>query len=332
MKAMVLDACAPIETGPLQLRELPAPVPGPGQVLLRVRACGVCHTDLHIIEGELPAHKLPLVPGHQIVGVVKEVGPGVSQWRPGDRVGVPWLNRTCGQCFFCRRGQENLCENGVFTGYDLDGGLAEFTVQDADWIYPLPDGFSDEKAAPLLCAGVIGYRALRLAGAEAGGRLGLFGFGASAHIALQVARYWGAEVYVFTRGEAHRELARELGAAWVGGVEEEAPGLLDCAVIFAPAGRLVPESLRFLRKGGTVALAGIYMTAIPEFDYRLLYHERVVRSVANSTRDDCRELLALAPRIPIQTQIMEFPLAETNTALAGLKQGRLRGAGVVRME
>lgn len=330
MKAMVLEKCGPVESGPLVLRDLPLPRPGRGEILLRVTACGICHTDLHIIEGDLPFRKVPLIPGHQIVGVVEEVGEGVTAWRRGDRAGVAWLNRTCGECGFCREGRENLCERGRFTGYDFDGGFAEYTVQSEDFVYPLAGGYSDRETAPLLCAGIIGYRALKLSGIRPGGRLGLFGFGSSAHLALQVARYWGCEVFVFTRGEHHRRLARELGAVWTGGAEDEPPARLDSAVIFAPAGALVPAALRHTRRGGTVVCAGIYMTPIPGFDYNsLLYHERTLRSVANSNREDGRELLALAPQIPLRTEVTVFPLEEANQALALLKQGRLTAAGVL---
>lgn len=330
MKAMVLEKCGPIEDNPLVERDLPTPEPGPGQVLIRVNACGICHTDLHVIEAEIPTHKLPLVIGHQIVGKVEKIGTAADKWKPGDRVGVPWLNKTCGQCRYCKNDMENLCENSRFTGYDLDGGLAGYTVQDQDWVYALPDGYPDLQAAPLLCAGIIGYRALRLARTEPGSRLGLFGFGASAHIAIQVARHWGCEVYVFTRGAGHRRLAEKLGASWVGSADDKPPEHLDSAVIFAPAGDLVPKTMGLIRKGGTVACAGIYMTPIPELDYNaLLYHERTLTSVANSTRQDCRELLALAPQVPIETEVQVFPLSETNRALAMLKRSEIDGAGVI---
>jgi len=264
------------------------------------------------------------------VGAVDAVGGGVTRFREGDRVGVPWLYATCGACAHCARGAENLCDAGRFTGFSVDGGYAEAMVARADYTYPLPGGVPDAQAAPLLCAGVIGYRALRLSEIEPGGRLGLYGFGNSAHIAIQVARHWGCEVFVMTRGEGHRALARELGAAWVGAADAVPPAPLDSAVIFAPAGPLVLEALRALRKGGTVALAGIYMTPIPAIDYgSLLYHEKTVRSVANSTRRDAQELLQLAGAIPIRTQVQTFPLAEANRALQLLKQDRIRGAAVL---
>lgn len=331
MRAMVLHEPAPIETAPLRLEETATPRPGPGEVRLRVRACGICHTDLHVVEGELPPVKRPIIPGHQIVGVVDALGEGVEAPRPGERAGVPWLHQTCGACAFCLRGEENLCERARFTGYSADGGYAEYAVAPADFVYPLPAGLSDIAAAPLLCAGIIGYRALRLSGVRPGERLGLYGFGASAHIAIQVARHWGCEVYVFSRGEEHRRLAAALGAAWTGHAEESPPGLLDAAIIFAPAGRLVLEALRVLRKGGTLALAGIYMSPIPEMPYDLLYGERVVRSVANSTRQDAAELLQLAAEIPVKTEVEVFPLAEANQALRRLKEGQIRGAGVLEI-
>jgi propanol-preferring alcohol dehydrogenase len=296
-----------------------------------VRACGLCHTDLHTVEGDLPLPRLPLIPGHQIVGLVEAVGQGVSRFRTGDRVGVPWLHSTCGACAYCRRGDENLCDDARFTGYHVDGGYAQYTVVSQDFAYPLPPGFSDIEAAPLLCAGVIGFRALRLSQVRPGQRLGLYGFGASAHVVIQVALHWGCQVYVFTRSEEHRRLARQLGAAWVGRAEDEPPGRLDSAIIFAPAGGLVPHALRVLGKGGTLALAGITMSTIPELDYALLYHERTVRSVANSTRQDAEDLLRVAAEIPIRTEVQVFPLPEANRALQLLKQGQIRGAGVLEI-
>jgi len=329
MKAARLFKTMPVERGPLEVVDLPAPVAGPGQVRLRVEACGVCRTDLHIVEGDLSLPKLPLVPGHQVVGVVDQVGEGATRFRPGDRLGIPWLYSTCGHCSFCQRGQENLCDAARFTGYHVDGGYAEFVVVSEAFTYPIPKGFSPAEAAPLLCAGVIGFRALRLSEIASGQRLGLYGFGGSAHIAIQVAVHWGCEVYVFTRSEAHRALATELGAHWVGQAEDEPPARLDSAVIFAPVGRLVTEALRALKKGGTVAIAGITMTPIPELDYALLYHERAVRSVANSTRQDVIDLLRLAAEIPIRTEVAPVPLEDVNRALQSLKHSRLRGASVL---
>lgn len=330
---MILHLPRPVEERPLEPADLPLPEPGPGEIRLRVRVCGICHTDLHTVEGDLSLPKLPVVPGHQVVGVVEATGEGVTRFAVGQRAGVPWLYRTCGTCEFCRRGLENLCEQARFTGLHVNGGYAEALVVHQDFAYPLPDGFSDEAAAPLLCAGIIGYRALRLSGVRPGDRLGMWGFGASAHVTIQVARHWGCEVYVFTRGESHRQLARELGATWVGGPEDEPPRRVHGGIIFAPAGGLVPTALRVLERGGTLALAGVTMTPIPELDYdRLLYWERIVRSVANFTRHDADELLRLAAEIPIQTTVQIFPLEEANEALLALKQGRINGAGVLRVE
>ena len=329
MKAMVLRKPAPVSESPLQLSEVPLPVPEAGQVRIRVLACGVCHTDRHIVEGELPAVRLPLIPGHQIVGVVEDVSSGASRFVPGQRVGVAWLAEACGECEFCNAGLENLCEKARFTGYHADGGYAQYALVSEDFAYPIPERFPDLQAAPLLCAGVIGLRALRLSGATRGQRLGLFGFGASAHIVIQVARHWGCDVLVFTRGEEHRRLGRELGAVWAGQAGEEPPALLHAAIIFAPAGELVPGALRVLRKGGTVVAAGIHMSPIPQMDYALLYDERSVRSVANSTRRDAQDLLRLAEEIPIHTEIQAFPLEEANRALQLLKAGQIRGAAVL---
>jgi alcohol dehydrogenase, propanol-preferring len=330
MRAMVLESPRAAEQNPLELRDVPMPEPGAGEVRVRIAACGVCHTDLHIVEGELQLPKLPLVPGHQIVGVVDAVGPGARAFREGDRVGIPWLNWTDGECRYCRSGLENLCERARFTGFHADGGYAEATVINEAFAYALPQSFPDLQAAPLLCAGIIGYRSLRLSGVKSGERLGLYGFGASAHIVAQLARHLGCEVYVFTRSEEHRRLARELGAAWAGSAEDEAPKKVDGAIIFAPAGRLVPMALRSTRPGGTVAMAGITMSPIPEMDYdSLLYHERVLRSVANSTREDARELLRLAAEIPVRTEVQSFKLEEANLALQSLKHSKIRGAGVL---
>ncbi|MCL4371570.1 MAG: zinc-dependent alcohol dehydrogenase family protein [Chloroflexi bacterium] len=332
MRAMMLVEPRPIEEKPLALVDIPLPEPGPGQVRLRVVACGICHTDLHIVEGELPPHKLPLVPGHQIVGYVDALSEGVEKLRLGDHVGVPWLNATCGECAFCGTERENLCERARFTGYDVDGGFAEYGLAPADFVYPIPPGFPSLQAAPLLCAGIIGYRALRLSEIRPGGRLALFGFGASAHIAIQIARHWGCRVYVFTRGAHHRALAEQLGAEWTGSAGDEPPSRADAAIVFAPAGSLVLDALRVVDKGGTVALAGIYMTPIPEMDYaRYLYHEKTLRSVANSTRQDAVELLRLAVEIPIRTEVQVFPLEQANEALLLLNQGRIEGAGVLQV-
>ncbi len=331
MRAMVLSQTGPAESSPLQLRDLPLPSPAAGQVRVRVRVCGVCHTDLHIVEGDLALPKRPVVPGHQIVGIVDALGAGVTSVKEGDRVGVPWLYSTDGTCDFCRRGAENLCDNARFTGLHADGGYADAMLVDERFCYPIPDAFDDEHTAPLLCAGVIGYRSLKLSNAQLGDHLALYGFGASAHVVLQIARHMGCVVDVMTRSPAHRELARELGAAWTGTADVTPPALADAAIIFAPAGSLVPIALRNLRKGGTVALAGITMSQIPGMDYSLLYHEHVLRSAANSTRDDVRECLRIAAEVPVKTEVTVFPLEQANEALDAMKHSRLRGAAVLRV-
>ncbi len=330
MKAMILREARPIEENPLQIVDIEEAAPGPGEIRVGISACGLCHTDLHTVEGELPPAKLPLIPGHQVVGRVERVGAEASRFRVGDRVGVAWLHSTCGNCAFCLHGKENLCEQARFTGYDVDGGYAQYINVPQDFAYPIPQGFPDLEAAPLLCAGIIGFRALRLAEVERGGRLGLFGFGAAAHIAIQVAVHWGCQVFVFSRSEEHRDLARKLGAVWTGRAEEDAPHKLDSAIIFAPAGKLVLDGLRVLRRGGTLALAGIYMTPIPQMDYaRDLYYERTVRSVANNTRADGEDFLRLAAEIPIHTEVQTFALEEANHALRLLKEGKIQGGGVL---
>ena len=332
MRAMVLEKQGPAEESPLRLREMPVPAPGPGEVRVRVRACGICRTDLHTAEGDLPLRKCPVVPGHQIVGIVDAAGAGVRQIHEGDRVGVAWVHSTCGECIYCRKGLENLCERGRFTGWDVDGGYAEAMVVPEPFAYPLPPNFSDLEVAPLLCAGIVGYRSFRLSNAQRGDRVGLYGFGASAHIILQVARHLGCEVYVFTRTEGHQQLARQMGAAWVGRAEETPPEKLDAAVIFAPVGSLVLDALRVLRKGGTVSLADITMSPIPPIDYdNLLYHERAIRSVANATREDARDFLQLAAEIPVRTEIEAFRLEDANQALQALPRSAIRGAGVLKI-
>ncbi len=329
MRALLLREQKPVEEGPLSFSELPAPNPGPGQVLLRVLACGVCHTDLHIAEGDLPLRKSPVILGHQVVGEVVEVGPDVSRLEKGQRVGLAWLGWACGTCKFCQSGQENLCPNAQFTGYTLDGGFAEYALAHADFAYPLNLPFTPEKTAPLLCAGIIGFRALRLSEIEAGGRLGLYGFGASAHLAIQVARYWGCDVYVFTRSQEHKELAWELGAKWVGNPTDRPPEELDAAVIFAPAGPIVHEALRSIRPGGIVVAAGIHMSPIPETPYHLIYGERVLRTVANATRRDGLEFLELAAAIPVEPNVEVYPWEEANAVLSSLKAGKIRGSAVL---
>jgi alcohol dehydrogenase, propanol-preferring len=332
MKACVLQAPAPVESNPLMFTEAPVPRPGPREILLRVHACGVCRTDLHVVEGELPPRKSPIIPGHQIVGTVEELGADAHRFRPGARVGVAWLHRTDGTCEYCRAGAENLCDHPEFTGYTVDGGYAEYALAATDFVYPIPPGFADEQAAPLLCAGIIGYRSLRLSGIKKGGSLGLYGFGAAGHVAIQVARHWGADVYASTRDAGHQKLALELGAKWAGGTLAEPPVKLDAAIIFAPAGEIVPAALKALKKGGRLILGGIHMSPIPALDYDLLYQERVVRSVTNNTRQDGHDFLRIAAEIPIRTQVQRFPLSEANQALNKLKNDAINGAAVLVCE
>jgi propanol-preferring alcohol dehydrogenase len=328
MKDCLLRAPAPVESYPLEYTEVPVPEPGPRQVLVRVNACAVCRTDLHIVEGELAVRKSPVILGHQVVGTVER---DAGEFKRGDRVGIAWLHRTDGTCEYCLAGKENLCDHADFTGWTVDGGYAEYALADERFLYRIPDGFPDLHAAPLLCAGIIGFRSLRLSAIQPGGRLGLYGFGAAAHVAIQVARYWNVEVYAITRHERHRRLARDLGTVWAGTAEEEVPAKLDSAIIFAPAGELVISALKSIRKGGTVALGGIHMSPIPPMDYNLLYYERVVRSVANNTREDGVDFLKVAAAIPIHTEVQVFPLAEANRALNALKDDAIRGAAVLRV-
>lgn len=332
MKAMVLNRPDAIENEPLKLTELSVPEPGDDEILIRVQACGVCHTDLHTVEGELDLPKLPLIPGHQTVGVVERTGKNVKTHSEGDRVGLTWLNSACGRCEYCRQGLENLCDNSRFNGLDVNGGYAQYVVAPAAYAFPLPENFPDLQAAPLLCAGVIGYRSLRLSEIQSGQNLGLYGFGASAHVCIQIARYWGCKVYVFTRSEEHRRHARELGAVWTGGAEDTPPELMDGSIIFAPAGWIVPEALRVLKKGGTLAINAIYMSPIPEIRYDQIYFEKTVRSVANLTRQDAEELLQLAVEIPIKTDIEVYSLEEANRVLQRLKRSEIRGAAVLKIE
>jgi alcohol dehydrogenase, propanol-preferring len=332
MRAVVLTRPAPIADAGLEVRDVDVPVPAVGEVLLKVLANAVCRTDLHVIEGELPDPKLPLIPGHQIVGRVETLGDGVTGVAVGDRVGVPWLGGTDGVCPYCRTGRENLCDAPTFTGYLRDGGYAEYATARADFLLPVPERYADINAAPLLCAGLIGYRSLRLAeveGLERPGRLGMYGFGSSAHIIIQAALHLGHEVYVYTRGETGRQLALDLGAVWAGGGEEVPPVELDSVIIFAPVGPLVPVALRAVRKGGVVVCAGIHMSPIPSFDYDLLWGERVLRSVANLTRADGREFLALAPQIPVQTDVEVYPLEAAREALVRMKAGEVVGTAVL---
>jgi propanol-preferring alcohol dehydrogenase len=325
MRAMVLEQPGK----PLELRDLLTPIPGPGQLLVRVAACAVCRTDLHIVDGELPNPKLPLIPGHEIVGYVKQIGAGVDGFSVGDRVGIPWLGWTDGECPYCRSHRENLCDFARFTGYTIDGGYAEFTTADARFCFRLPDEYDDISAAPLLCAGLLGYRSLKKAGNPL--RLGIYGFGAAAHLIAQVARYEGRQVFAFTRpgDKVGQEFARKLGAVWADGSDQMPPEKLDAAIIFAPVGKLVPIALRAVAKGGIVVCGGIHMSDIPSFPYADLWGERTICSVANLTREDGKEFLAIAPRVPVQTQTETFPLEDANTALDRLRSGKIKGAAVL---
>ncbi len=325
MRAMVLSRA----NTPLVMRTMADPLPAPGEVLIGVRACGVCRTDLHVVDGELTEPKLPIIPGHEIVGEVVAVGEGVERFAIGERIGVPWLGHTCGACHYCASGHENLCDAPGFTGYTIDGGYADMTVADQRYVFALPSGYSDAEAAPLLCAGLIGYRSLRMAGDA--GRLGVYGFGAAAHIVAQVARFEGHEVFAFTKpgDQTGQDFARRLGAVWAGGSNEMPPEPLDAAIIYAPVGALVPAALRAVRKGGTVVCAGIHMSDIPAFPYDILWGERTVRSVANLTRRDGDEFLALAPKVPVKTEVETFSLADANEALNLLRDGQITGAAVL---
>jgi len=329
MKACVLDAPAPVGTNPLAYRDVPVPAPGPGEILVRVNFCCICRTDLHVVEGELPPRKSPVIPGHQVVGTVEKLGQGARRFAVGTRVGIAWLHSTDQTCEYCRAGAENLCDQPTFTGYTVDGGYAEYALANEKFVYAIPENFSDQQAAPLLCAGIIGFRSLRLSGVKAGSRLAFYGFGAAAHVAIQVARHWGVEVYAATRGAKHQQLALALGAVWAGEATAAPPAKLDAAIIFAPAGELVPPALRALKKGGVLVLGGIHMSPIPSLDYDLLYQERVVRSVANNTRQDGEDFLRVAAEIPIHSQVNLYPLREANRALNDLKNDRVNGAAVL---
>jgi propanol-preferring alcohol dehydrogenase len=331
MKACLLRSTGRIETNPLDYTDAPDLSPQPGQVLVRVKACGVCRTDLHVIEDELPARKSPLIPGHQVVGVVEKSGPGARRFPAGARVGIPWLHSTCGVCAYCRSGRENLCDTPVFTGWSVDGGYAEYALAREAFVYPIPESFPDEQAAPLLCAGIIGFRCFRLSGLSAGAKLGIYGFGAAAHVLIQVARHYKIDVYACTRDARHQKLAMEMGAAWAGGTFDAPPEPLDGAIVFAPAGEIVPAALKALKKGGTLVLGGIHMSPVPPLDYNLLYYERVIRSVANNTRQDGEDFLRLAAQIPIRTEIELFALRDANRALNSLKNDAIRGAAVLKV-
>lgn len=332
MRAMVLRSPAPIGERPLHLEDVPTPEPAEGEILVRVEACGICRTDLHVVEGELPPRRERIVPGHQVVGRVAAQGPGAARFAEGEKVGIAWLRWTCGRCRYCLRGQENLCPESRYTGYDADGGFAEYAVVAQDFAYAIPEGIDAATATPLLCAGIIGYRAYRRSGVRPGGRLGLFGFGGSAHVTIQVARHEGCEVYVFSRGGEHRELAEELGAAWVGDSFDHPPHPLDGAILFAPAGELVPPALEALDRGATLAIAGIHLSGVPGLDYeRHLFQERTLQSVTANTREDGRTLLELAARIPIRTHTRAYALERANEALRDLKEDRVRGAAVLEL-
>jgi len=331
MRAMRLSEYQAAEEAPLNLAKLPIPEPGRGQVRMEVKFCGVCHTDLHTVEGEIHPPAMPITPGHQVVGVIDSLGDGVANLHEGERVGVPWLYSADGECKYCQRGKENLCPQARFTGFHVDGGYAEYMLAEAEYVLPLPAEIQNKQAAPLLCAGIIGYRSLKLADLEPGERIGLVGFGASAHLAIQVARYWGCEVYVFTRSKEHRRHARELGAAWVGGADDEAPEYLDRAIIFAPAGSLVLKILPKLRPAGTLAINAIHMSPIPEMDYQMIYGERTLRSVANATYQDGVEFIQLAVEIPIRSTVNVYPLEKANQALIDLKHSRINGEAVLEI-
>ncbi len=331
MKACLLRSPAAVETNPLLFTDVPDPEPRPGEVLVRVKSCGVCRTDLHVIEGELLPRKSPVIPGHQIVGVVQKLGEGAQRFSLGARVGIPWLHSTDQSCEYCRAGKENLCDNPTFTGYTVNGGYAQYALAPEKFVYLIPESFPDEQAAPLLCAGIIGFRSLRLSGVSRGARLAFYGFGAAAHVAIQVARSWGVDVYACTRGAKHQKAgpADSKGAVWAGEASEAPPAKLDAAIIFAPAGELVPPALSALKKGGVLVLGGIHMSPIPSFDYNLLYQERMIRSVANNTREDGEDFLRIAAEIPVRSQVTVFPLRDANRALNDLKSDRINGAAVL---
>ncbi len=333
MRAMVLEQSGAVETGPLTLRERPIPEAGPGVVRVKVRVCGVCRTDLHVVEEDLPPATRPIVPGHEVVGLVDRIGPGVTTIKEGDRVGIAWLRHTCGHCDSCRSGRENLCLGARFTGYHDDGGYADYALVPESFAYPIPAVFTDEEAAPLLCAGIIGYRALRLSGVTPGQRLGLYGFGAAAHLTIQIARHWGCQVYVCSLREEHRRLAKELGAVWVGAATDQPPDKLHGAILFAPAGEIVPPALRALDRGGTLAIAGIHLTEIPPIDYdRDLFGERTIRSVTANTKRDGIDFLQDAAAIPLRPHTQRFLLEQANLALQQLKAGTIQGAAVLTVE
>ena len=330
MKAQVLDQPAKVEDNPLHLRDVEKPTPAQDEILVRVSVCGVCHTDLHVAEGELPGIKLPIIPGHEIVGIVEALGSGATRFKIGDRVGIPWLHWTDQTCIYCQHDQENLCDAATFTGYTANGGYAEYVTAHQDYAVAIPQRFSDVDAAPLLCAGIVGFRSIRLSDLQHGERLGLYGFGASASLVIQVALHWGCEVYAFTRGKDHQQHARDMGAVWAGNTGDQPPKKLDRSIIFAPAGEIVPQAVEHLRKGGTLAINAIHMSDIPTMPYRILWGERTIRSIANATRADAEEFMPLAAEIPIRSVTQEFPLEEANHALQLVKHSQIEGAAVLR--
>jgi propanol-preferring alcohol dehydrogenase len=332
MKAMALKKPAPIESSPLSEIDAPVPIPRDGEILVRIHTCGVCRTDLHVSEGDLPQKHRWIVPGHEIVGTVERRGLGASRFAQGARVGIAWLRNTCGKCVYCQRERENLCPNARFTGWDHDGGYAEYAVVREDFAYAIPDTIGDEEAAPLMCAGIIGFRAIRRAAIQPGSTVGLYGFGGSAHIALQVLKHWQCRVFVMSRGGVHRDLAERLGADWIGGADERAPASLDAAILFAPAGNLVLPAMEALDRGGILAIAGIYLSPVPELDYeKHLFYEREIRSVTANTRADAEEFLKVAGEVPVRTHTVAFGLSEANVALKMLKHDEIQGAGVLRI-
>ena len=331
MRAWVLTEPKPVAEKPLKVVDKAIPEPAAGQVRLRVLVCGICRTDLHIVAGEIPLPKLPITPGHQVVAIVDQLGPGVNKLKVGDRVGAPWLAWTDGTCYYCRNERENLCDQGKFNGQHYDGGYADYMIAHADFVYPIPEGYDEIHAAPLLCSGVIGYRSLKLSQVPLRGKLGLYGFGSSAHVTIQVAEYLGAECYVITRGEKGQQFAREQGAVWAGGPEDTPPELLDAVIVFAPVGDLIPTALKHVRKGGIVTSAGIHMTDIPQFPYEILWGERIIRSVANSTREDVSELLELAAKAKIKPETEELDFEHLNDHLLAFDKGKIKGTGVVRV-
>ncbi len=329
MKALVLEKQGLLENHPLRLKDLPIPEPKGSKIRLKINVCGVCRTDLHIVEGELPAHKMPVIPGHQIVGYVDQIGKDAKKYKLGDRLGVPWLYKTCGKCKYCKSDRENLCDNPMFTGYDADGGFAEYVIVEEEFAYPLPENYSDKEVAPLLCAGVIGYQAFKATGLKNSGRLGLFGFGSSAHILLQVCNYLGIETYVVSRTEKELKLAEKLGAKWTGKIDDDIGTLLDAVIVFAPSGELLVKALKKIDKGGIVVSAGIYTTPLPGFDYSHIYPEKILTSVAHTTRKNVREFLNLAGQFKIKTEINEYQLEDANKALMNIKHSRVSGSSIL---